>query len=158
MSVNKEKPHVSIIPEDRANNQIINGFCQNVNLQLTKVEIQPLAGGWEYAVERFENNEITKMRIYPNRYLVLVIDFDNKDDRENYVKGKIPEDLKDRVFILGSLDRPEKIKNVGTREEIGEGLAQDCYGKTDNFWKHEQLKHNQDELKRMHSIVNSIIF
>jgi hypothetical protein len=156
--VNKAIPHISIIPEDDANRQIINGFCEDYRLHLRKIEIQSLAGGWKDAVTRFEDSEIAKMRLYPNRHLILVIDFDKKDNREKDVKEKIPDDLKDRVFVLGSLNKPESIKKLGTREEIGEGLAKDCYDNTNYFWGHEQLKRNKDELQRMRPIVNPIIF
>ena len=47
------------------------------------------------------------MRKYSQRRVVLLIDFDNKEDRFQKMKREIPEELSDRVFILGLLSTPE---------------------------------------------------
>ncbi|WP_268812035.1 hypothetical protein [Aphanizomenon flos-aquae] len=41
------------------------------------------------------------MRQFPQRNMLLLIDFDAQEDRFSYAKDYIPEDLRDRVFILG---------------------------------------------------------
>jgi hypothetical protein len=172
MSVNDDKPHIIVISEDDANRKIANGFVMQFDVQQRNIQVLPKThmnnkGGWEKVIDWFVKTQIEIMQNNKNRIVVLLIDFDEKYSNKEGGKHRkvaesgIPPDLQDRVFILGAKKEPEKmggLKGLGKPEAIGEGLAQDCYDNTDNFWKHEQLKHNQDELKRMHSIVNSIIF
>jgi hypothetical protein len=159
MSINKEKPHIIVIPEDDANRQIVNGFCQYVNVKTHNIEYHRIAGGWGRVIDKFEREEITKMESYPDRIVILVIDFDTQENRLDYVKEKIPPELENRVFVLGAWSEPEKLKNkLGSYETIGEGLAKDCYEDTTEFWDNELLKHNKSELHRMRLIVRPIIF
>jgi hypothetical protein len=176
MSINKYDPHIIVISEDKANRDIANGFVMQDHVRQRNIHVLPKSlmnnkGGWRKVVNWFVETQASIMQSNKNRIAILLIDFDEKenylgvDEKESYSRYHreyaskiIPANLQDRVFILGCWDEPEKIKNLGTPEEIGEGLAQDCYDNTDNFWKHEQLKHNQDELKRMYPIVNRILF
>ncbi len=92
--------------------------------------------------------------------IVLLIDFDEQEDRLAYVSTKIPSDLRDRVFVLGVLSEPEKLKSSLKKgfEEIGEALATDCSNNTDKLWNHDLLKHNRDELERMIIHVKPFLF
>ncbi|NER94023.1 MAG: hypothetical protein F6J86_09315 [Symploca sp. SIO1B1] len=70
-------------------------------------------------------------------------------------------DLQKRVFVLGVLSEPEKLKtalNQMTYEEIGKALANDCYYNTSELWGHELLKHNKPELARMIDSVKPFLF
>jgi hypothetical protein len=42
--------------------------------------------------------------------MVLLIDFDNRENRLSYAQSQIPDDLKERVFILGVQSEPENLK------------------------------------------------
>ncbi|QEI40683.1 hypothetical protein BMF77_01255 [Dolichospermum sp. UHCC 0315A] len=42
MSINKNKPHLLILPEDDANRQIVNGFIQNLNVNNRAIQILPI--------------------------------------------------------------------------------------------------------------------
>ena len=44
MSPNKYAEHVLVLPEDRANNEIANGFLQTPSLALRKIQVLPAAG------------------------------------------------------------------------------------------------------------------
>jgi len=96
------------------------------------------------------------MTRYPNRFVVLLIDFDRKDDRLNYAKSQIPDHLEDRVFILGVWSEPEDLKVP--LEEIGSALARDCREEIDVTWNHELLRHNVNELARLREQVRPILF
>jgi hypothetical protein len=156
---------IVVIPEDDATRNIANGFEQFEHVQARKIKVLSKSkigkGGWQKVVDWFAETQIAGMRKNENRIVVFIIDFDGREGNLNhreYVNRTIPDDLKNRVFTLGAWDEAEKLKTLGSYEAIGKGLAQDCYDNTDIFWKHDQLKHNQDELKRMHSIVNFIMF
>jgi hypothetical protein len=160
MSPNSYKPHILILPEDRANAEIANGFLLNSNLNERSIQVLPFEHGWTTVVNKFIDSHVSKMRLYPERMIVLLIDFDEKADRLNDVNAKIPSDLKDRVFVLGVLSEPEKLKCDVKQglEEIGEALATDCSDNTDKLWSHDLLKHNKIELQRMIVTVKPFLF
>ena len=81
MSVNKYKKNLLVLPEDDANRQIALGFILNPDLNERAVQILPPSGGWSKAVESFEQNHAAKMRSYPKRAMLLLIDFDNDENR-----------------------------------------------------------------------------
>jgi hypothetical protein len=112
MSINKNKPHLLILPEDDANRQIINGFIQNLNVNNRAIQILPIADGWKKAVDKFTNDHIKTMRQYPQRNILLIIDFDECEDRLNFVENYIPDDIKNRVFVLGVQSNPESLNNI----------------------------------------------
>ncbi len=91
--------------------------------------------------------------------MILLIDFDNNEDRLRTAKAAIPEGLADRVFVLGALSEPEALKAVlGPYETIGSEMANDCRDETDTTWGHDLLRHNAGELDRLRKHVRSILF
>ena len=161
MSVNRHNPHLVVLPEDDANRQIALGFSHNLNLDGRAMVILPNAKGWKKVVDSFNNTHISKKRKYKNRMMLLLIDFDQQVERRlPLVQRKIPEDLKDRVFVLGAQSEPEKLKGIiaNTFETIGKALAGDCANNTNDIWGHELLVHNKNELDRMISSVKPFLF
>ncbi len=160
MSVNKYQPHIIVLPEDCANSEMANGFWLHPRLNGRLMQVLPFVRGWKTVVEKFTDDFVPTMRQYPNRKIVLLIDFDQDENRLDYVKQQIPEDLNDRVFILGVLSEPEDLKRNLRKsfEEIGETLATDCSDHTDELWNHDLLKHNKTELDRMISSVKPFLF
>lgn len=161
MSINKYRPHILVLPEDDANRQIANGFILHSNIDECSIQILPPAKGYQRVIDQFRDNYISSMKQYSERRLVLMIDFDNQYSRRWYsLKKTIPENLRDRVFILGVLSEPEDLKrdmNVDF-ETIGKKLSDDCSDDTRNVWGHDLLKHNETELKRMISSVTTFLF
>jgi len=91
--------------------------------------------------------------------MVLLIDFDDREERLQYAKARIPERLIDRVFILGSLSDPESLRaNLGSYETIGLAMARDCREGTETTWGHGLLRHNAGELERLRENVRPILF
>lgn len=157
---NKYQPHIHVLAEDDANRQIANGFLLGPNLNNRAVKVLPLPGGWKKTVEEFTKEYASEMRQLPQRMMVLLIDFDDNENRLSYVESHIPDDLKARVFVLGVLSEPENLRTdiKKTFEEIGEALAKDCYDNTNELWGHNLLKHNKGELDRMASSVKPLLF
>ncbi|MDY7022787.1 MAG: hypothetical protein SWJ54_15770 [Cyanobacteriota bacterium] len=160
MTSNKYQPHLIILPEDDANRQIANGFQNYLNLNIRAIQVLPEAQGWKDVVRRFEENYIPSLQQYSQRRIVLLIDFDRDDDRINYIQRFIPNNLADRVFVLGVFSEPEQLKKSTqmTFEEIGEALADNCYNSNNEFWNHQLLQHNQAELDRMIISVKPFLF
>ena len=110
-------------------------------------------------LENFEAHEIAGLNQHGTRFMVLLIDLDNKAERILEVKRRIPVDLRDRVFVLGTLTEPEDLKaDLGTYEKIGMAAARDCREGTSSVWEHRLLRHNADELKRLSDRVRPILF
>ncbi len=163
MSVNKYQPHILVLPEDRANSEIAIGFLLNSKLDERSIQVLPFAHGWKTVVDKFTDDFAPTMRQYPARMIVLLIDFDEDETRFGYVEKRIPEDLKNRVFVLGVLSEPEKLKSSLRKnfEEIGEVLSSNCSDSSDStdvLWQHDLLKHNKIELERMGSSVKPFLF
>ncbi|MEG4841413.1 hypothetical protein [Microcoleus sp. B9-D4] len=166
--MNNYQSHVLVLPEDDANRQIANGFILNSNVNEPAIQVLPIANGWGKVVALFKKNQVSEMRKFPKRMMVLLIDFDGTGERGSYVKSQIPEDLQDRVFILGVLSDPEDLKRIkkkfesigtGKLEQIGETLANDCSNNnTNGLWGHDLLKHNKTELARMILSVKPFLF
>jgi hypothetical protein len=157
-----------VLPEDDANRQIINGFILNSNVNKTAIQVLPIANGWKKVVDKFKNDHVSEMGKLPKRMIVLVIDFDDYKEADGlsyenrliYIKSQVPEDLQERVFILGSRTAPEKLKNDMKKsfEDIGEALAKDCVENMNETWEHHLLRHNENELKRISIAVKQFLF
>jgi len=161
MSVNKDLPHILVLPEDDANRQLANGFWQEVDWnRQRKMQVLPEVGGWSEVLSHFNSQHVAGMDRWPARFIVLLIDFDGRQDRLDNAKAAIPERLAERVFVLGAWDEPEDLgrSGLGSYEKIGADMARDCREETDVVWGHELLRHNRAELDRMREHVRSILF
>ena len=160
MSVNKYLPHVFVLPEDDANRQLANGFLLYQPLSVRQIYVLKEAGGWTQVLVRFKSDHVVGMDCYPGRFMVLLIDFDDKRERLTKAKAVIPEHLTERVFILGALSKPEALRqaNLGSYEDIGLAMAKDCREETDRTWRHDLLQHNASELDRLRQHVRPILF
>ena len=160
MSVNKFKPHVLVLPEDDANSQVANGFWLHPSLLSRHIQVLPPAGGWHKVLESFESDHADAMRENVNRFMVLLIDFDEQDGRFMEAKARIPKDLEERVFILGTISEPEALRRSLRKpyESIGFDMAKDCDERSEIVWSHELLQNNADELIRLRELVRPILF
>jgi hypothetical protein len=158
MSPNNYQPHLLVLPEDDANRQIANGFINAIHSSVIK--ILPNACGWRKAIEQLTTDHANSLRRFPFRMIVVLIDFDNDRERLSDIQQQIPADLQDRMFVLGVLSEPEKLKSDTKKsfELIGETLAKDCTENANEFWSHALLAHNGDELKRMTQFVRPFLF
>jgi len=161
MSVNKYRPHIFVLPEDDANSQIANGFVLDPNLNNRAIQILPPAGGWTKVRDAFTEIHAHELGKYTERRIVLLIDFDGQfAGRRSEIQNKIPNQLIDRVFVLGVLTNPEdlKVKVRKSFEKIGETLSQECVNETRVLWGHDFLRHNDPELDRMIIDVKPFLF
>jgi len=160
MAPNLHLPHVLVLPEDRADSQLANGFLLTLPLFSRRMQVLVEAGGWTRAIDQFEADHIVGLERWPNRFLVLLLDFDNHEGRLTHVKSRIPEHLQDRVFVLGSLTNPEDLRrSFGTSlEDIGKALAKDCQEDSYESWGHDLLRHNAAEIDRLRNFVRPILF
>jgi hypothetical protein len=160
MSVNRRVPHVLVLPEDDANRQLANGFQLDPLLDTRRMQILEEAGGWREVLNRFQEDHVPEMDRYATRFMVLLIDFDGREDRLNTVRAAIPDHLTERVFVLGAWSDPEELRqNLGSPyEAIGLAMARDCRDNTEVIWAHSLLCHNAGELERLRNHVRPILF
>ena len=160
-SLNNDRPHVLVLPEDDANRQIATGFLLDPSLKLRNIRVLTPSGGWGKVLDNFVNDHITGLRKYPHRHLVLLIDFDDRvDARHAQFLTHFPDDVRDRIFLLGTSSEPEPLrKKCGVSlEVIGKKLAAECYRDETNLWAHELLAHNEPERQRLNAKVKFILF
>lgn len=161
MSVNVYLPHLLVLPEDDANTSLANGFINDVNIKIRAVQVMPCEGGWKKVVAKFKDHHLSKLREFPHRRILLLVDFDgNPDDRLSNIKSEIPNDVQERVFVLGVRTEPESLKSEIKKnfEVIGGTLAKECTDNERSLWIHNQLKHNEAELGRMFEDVKPFLF
>jgi len=160
MSVNRERPHVFVLPEDDANLQLAIEFQAQVDLNRQRqMYVLAVADGWTRILDLFESVHIAEMDRHPCRFMVLLIDCDGKANRLEKAKSVIPDHLIDRVFVLGALTDPEGLKaDLGSYETIGKALAEDCRTGTDITWGRHLLKHNAGAVDRLREPVRPILF
>jgi hypothetical protein len=157
MSLNKYLPHLIVIPEDDADRQIANGFSTGCISKQLRIERE--AGGWMKAVDAFVDDYAPLMRTLAGRHVLLLIDFDDEEDRLERVRERIPTDVASRVFVIGSKTEPEDLRDgLGTFEQIGIKIADQCSNGTAEIWGHELLKHNIGELNRLRVAVCNILW
>ncbi len=161
MSKDKFKKQVWVLPEDDANRQIALGFALEMSVSDRSIFIFPAAGGWPAIRASFDREHNATMRRFPDCLMVLLVDFDGKGEtRLNQVLEGVDAALKDRVFVLGAHDEPERLKTALRMpyERIGKALAKECSDGTRTTWEHEMLAHNRSELERMVPHVRPILF
>ena len=160
MSINKPKRHILVVPEDMQIVRLQMSSFLILLLMRLPFQLMPLNGGWTKVVEKFKNDYINSLRRFHERRIVLIVDFDNSKSRLLQIRNDIPEDLIDRVFILGVQSEPEDLKRELGRhlEDIGKSLSQDCYDNTRTAWGHAVLRNNENELDRMVSSVRPFLF
>lgn len=156
MSANKYQRHLLVIPEDDANRDIVTGFRNHRSVDSRQIQVANVAGGWKKAAEKFVQDYAQPMREkFRMRHVLILIDFDERENRFESVQKMIPEDLRNRVFIMGCQDEPERVRaSTGlTKEKLGEALAQACVSGESGLWGNQILAHNLPELRRMQTTI-----
>lgn len=161
---NREVPHVLVVPEDDANRQIANGFVDHPDVSKAHIQVLQPLGGWLKVKQSLADRQLAGLRTYPNRLLVLIIDYDGIDTGTRFsdVQAAVPEEFRHRVFILGARTDPEQLKRSTpgrpSLEKIGRALAEDCLAGTQSTWSQPELDCNLGELERMRATVGPCLF
>lgn len=159
--MNKERPHIFVLPEDDANRQLANAFHLQLDWSKQRfMQVLPVAGGWHEVLNLFVSDHIPGLERWASRFMILLIDLDNNPQRLAHALQGIPGHLRNRVFILGVLSEPERLRAALRKplEAIGSELADDCRNGVDGTWNHDLLKHNGPELVRLREHVSPILF
>lgn len=155
--MNRYQDHVYVIPEDDCDRQLAHGFILHDQVKTPRIQVMPPAGGWAEVLKKFQSEYIKKLREFCHGYVVLLIDFDNDYiNRRAQFEQAIPDDLKQRVFVIGASNTPEALRNAmdqDSYEQIGKDLAEDCFSGIATTWNHAHLEHNDpDRLKLIESV------
>ena len=158
--MNKYRDHVWLIPEDDANSQLAVGFLDHHAVASAKVGLREPAGGWGKVLEVFESEYLPLLHKYQYSHVVMLIDFDEHEDRKVQCEQRIPADVKPRVFVIGARKDPETLRReLGMGwESIGRELAQECQKDDFKLWRHPHLSHNSNELERMVPVLKPFLF
>jgi hypothetical protein len=159
--MNRYLPHVYVLPEDDRDRQLAVGFENHHQVNSSRIQVLPPAGGWRSVLEIFQSEYIGRLREDRLGHVIMLIDFDGDfENRRPEFEQAIPADLKDRVAVLGPAHTPEMLRNeLGkSYERIGASLADDCFADTRLAWNHPQLKHNEADRQRLMLTVKPILF
>lgn len=160
IAVNEYRPHVYVIPEDDADRQFAAGFELDFRLVPRAMQIMPVAGGWEKVIAKILADYVPKVRSNPYTHIVGIIDCDNRPDRIAELLSRIPADVRDRIFLLGTRDDPQAFRNAVrlSFEKIGIRLADECFQQEFSLWRHDQLIHIGIEIDRAEATLRPILF
>ncbi len=152
MGVNYYKEHLYIILEDEKYQRIMNGVNLSLHVNASVIKISNFSGGWGKVFKDFQSS-ISILEKFQKRHTLLLMDFD--DDFESRLEefhNLVPDELKNRVFILGidnkeSEDLARFFKcNI---EEVGKKLVEDCPNGNLSNWRNIHLECNLLEIERM---------
>jgi len=152
MGVNFYKKHLYILLEDAPYREILNG-TKMTNFNYDVVKVNHLSRGWKVVFEDFMDS-IAMLKKYENRYTLLLMDFDYKFiSRLEKFHQSVPEELKNRVFILGidnkESDALKSFFRTPNFEKIGKNLVENCSDGDLSNWKNIHLNCNLPEIERM---------
>jgi hypothetical protein len=159
--MNKQQPHVYVIPEDDRDRQLADGFVLHHEVKDARIQVVPPPGGWSKVLQTFREEYVPELRDNRHSHVIMLIDFDEHvDARTARFAKEIPPEVKDRVFVIGSKSNPEALKRALkiSYERIGCSLADDCASATTTYWDHDQLRHNEAERQRLLQIVRPFLF
>lgn len=159
--MNVYRPHVYVVPEDRADAQLAIGFVEHHEVDDTRVKVMPEVGGWSVALAELRDVYVPKMRANRLAHVVIVIDFDGEyDARRPQFEAVVPADLRDRAFVIGARTEPEDLKGSLrlSLPQIGNALAGECHAGEKNLWGHGELQHNRPDLERLLAVVRPVLF
>ena len=148
MSVNREKWHLLIKPEDDANRQIANGFVESLELQAqSKIQLLPPAGGYLKALGFIQDAQLERFR---HRRVLILIDFDKSVELRQRIVEKYAS-VSSRIFVVGAKPEAENLRREMKChfDECGEQIASDCVSRKCAIWKLKPLDHNEDMLERL---------
>ncbi len=107
--VNRYRPHVWLIPEDDADRELAVGFLNHEAVADRVVGVRAPAGGWHEVLDVFESEYLPQLRRHLGAHVVMLIDFDGDESRRAHFEARIADDVRPRVFVIGSKDDPETL-------------------------------------------------
>lgn len=162
--MNKYTDGLQILAEDEDLASIVSGFfaCANINFDHRRVDDKGAASGWT-SVQDWLCKSVSFLEKYDKLCRLGIVDFDGYENRATNFKKKIPEEVRDRVFVLGPIRNVETLKKETglSLERIGAKIARTCASMTpveNSIWQCDQLKHNIPEVERLKKRVGSFLF
>jgi hypothetical protein len=163
VSVDRFGPHLVIVSEDDEVFRYANTFIghvrmrQMINPPVTVPSIRRGPSGWIGATRRAKET----LDRFPLAHVVLVIDFDQSENREESVMSKL-DVHRERVLLIGCWREAEELRKgpkrrpVNTTEVIA-SLAADCMEGRDSHWNIPALAHNLPRIKECHWIRSFLL-
>lgn len=159
--MNLYRPGLLVLPEDDAFRQVANGFAAHHGIASSRIHVLAPAGGWQKVGSVFVRDEIPRLRKHERLRVLLLADFDGQGaDGFERVFGNVPPDLCDRTFLLGPAQEAEQLKkelHESAFERVGGAFADGCPDDSNGLWDSPQLRHNKEELARLHASVAAFL-
>ena len=157
--MNKFKPHLFIAPEDDADRQIAVGFQMHLEAK-GEMQIVDVARGWLKVVGVIKDEYVPLLKNNLNSHVLGIIDCDKDADRIAEQLENFPEDIRNRIFLLGVNENPQEFKRSAKMHfaKIGEKLADECYKDELDLWNHEMLSYSSSEALRAKDALRELVF
>jgi phosphoribosylformimino-5-aminoimidazole carboxamide ribonucleotide (ProFAR) isomerase len=157
MSVNKYKPHIILVPEDKATHRIATSFTTEMIATDPRWHVIEYQDGWPN-VFAYLKQQVPTQQAKSHRIVIAIIDFDGQaEQRRADLFGQIPESLHERVFLFGCRDEAEDLRRVHSKSlsEIGILMNKACLQGDFTHWENEQLAVNGHELIRLRDYLET---
>ena len=162
---------VVVYPEDAATKDLAVALteskCGSVFKQNKTITVKRPCGGKDNAVETALKN--CDLKRFPNRRIIILIDFDKCNTTLAKIKQKIPPEYVGKFFILGWTGEIEDLKSevgcAGTGfNRLAERLVDDCFPQCHGVWKrgefaqmHESACGSKSECERLSEEILPLI-
>ena len=137
---------VVVYPEDGATRDLAIALtaakCGSVFKQDKTITVRRPCGGKEYAVEAAIEN--CNLKNFPNRRIIILIDFDKCNTSLSRVKQKIPPEHAGKFYILGWSGKIEDLKSevrcAGAGfNKLAAKLVDDCLPHCHGVWERDEF-------------------
>ena len=128
--MNKNKPHLVIVPEDEAWATLTRGFF--MARAEGNIKVDRTCGGYNKEMTHFKDKLQPKMASNPNMHVLLLVDFDRKfaSRMTNFTQLVYP-DYNKRAFMVGCKDEIQNLNTEyggGKLEDLGQTMGNICLG------------------------------
>lgn len=161
MSVNRYEPYLIVLCEDNAYKDIFLGFEISEHPQIS---LKPVYQGFDDILFQLTNpNSMTskELKRYNKSYVLALTDADLDSQSESNIKklkDSIPNEYKDRVFVMGSKYEAENIKRAiigkGKWKGVSQELEKSCRDENCELWRDEMLNHNMEEIISLRKVFD----
>lgn len=152
MGVNFYKEHLYVLLEDEEYQKIMNGVNLSLHVNDTVIRLSNFGHGWSSVFDDFKKST-NLLNKFKERHVLLLMDFDyDFTKRLEEFHQLVPEEFKNRVFILG-IEKKESEDLARffkcNSEEVGKKLVENCPNGDLSQWKNIHLECNLPEVERM---------
>lgn len=151
--MSSDKPYLIVLFEDGAYQDFFNGFRSHIRVT-RQIHAKPVLKGVEKIKHEISDEKsitLKEMKKYEAAILLVLIDSDKRESRVQDMMERVPDFIRDRIFIISSAKNAEKTNSFfggGKKEKLGWKLAESCINGACELWREDPLAHNVAMIER----------